>query len=205
MTVIPSLLAYSAAASILTITPGLDTALVLRAAAAEGPHAARRAALGIGAGCLVWGLLVAAGLAALLAVSAAAYVTLKLIGAVYLVWLGARLFFGGRLIDAGDGKDGESASFRRGFLTNMLNPKVGVFYVSFLPQFIPEGANVAAMTALMAGIHAALGLAWFSLLIAATRPIARVLAAPALAVGLDRAMGLLFVGLGVRLALEKAP
>src|ERR1700761_7982906 len=88
MSVVQALIAFSVAAGLLTITPGLDTALVLRTAAVEGAKRAALAALGIGLGCLVWGAAVALGLAALLKASALAFTALKWAGAAYLVWLG---------------------------------------------------------------------------------------------------------------------
>ena len=93
-------------------------------------------------------------------------------------------------------------AFTTGVLTNLLNPKVGVFYVSFLPQFVPHGAPVAAFILLLGLIHAVLGLIWFACLILATRPIARLLRKPALVLGLDRITGALFVAFGLGLALE---
>src|SRR3954469_18617960 len=175
MNPLPALLAFTAAAALLTITPGLDTALVLRTAAVEGPRRAFLASLGICLGCLAWGAIVALGLGALLAASRLAYTILRYVGAAYLVWLGVQLLLSPRTA-VGEAVQRPPASgpawLRRGFLTNMLNPKVGVFYVSFLPQFIPADANVAALTLVLAAIHATLGLAWFLLLIAATRPLA---------------------------------
>ncbi|HEY2480744.1 MAG TPA: LysE family transporter, partial [Caulobacteraceae bacterium] len=91
MTLTQSLLAFVAAAAILTVTPGLDTALVLRTAAVGGAKRGAAAALGIGLGCLVWGASVALGLGALIAASHAAYTLLKLAGAAYLAWLGLNL------------------------------------------------------------------------------------------------------------------
>ena len=88
-------------------------------------------------------------------------------------------------------------------LTNLLNPKVGAFYFSFLPQFVPARANVAATTLLLAAIHAALGLIWFLLLIGATRPLARALRNPALVLGLDRLTGGVLVYFGLKLAFSR--
>lgn len=201
-----SLLAFTAAAAVLTVTPGLDTALVLRTAVAFGPRAALRAGGGIVTGCFIWGLLVAFGLGALVAVSGPAFVVVKIAGALYLAWLGLNLLRpGGRL--RADTADTRAAHgwFGRGLLTNLLNPKVGVFYVSFLPQFIPPGANVPVMTILMTAIHAVLGLLWFALLVGATRPLARVLANETFVRWLDRLTGGLFIALGIRLALAQRP
>ncbi|HET9638019.1 MAG TPA: LysE family translocator [Allosphingosinicella sp.] len=198
-----SLIAFTLAAALLTMTPGLDTALVLRTAAAEGARRALAASLGICLGCLAWGALVAIGLGILLQASELAYLALKWIGAAYLLYLGLRLIFARR-----GGIEAEAPALRanwflRGFLTNLLNPKVGAFYVSFLPQFIPAGAGVASTTLLLAAIHAGLGLLWFLLLIAATRPLARVLRNPALIRGLDRATGGVLIFFGLRLAFSR--
>jgi threonine/homoserine/homoserine lactone efflux protein len=203
-----SLIAFSLAAALMTVTPGLDTALVLRTATVEGGRSAFHAALGICLGCLAWGGIVAAGLGMLLAASELAYTSLKYAGAAYLVWLGAKLLLSERTaFDAAGGGRREGAAgrlwFRRGLLTNLLNPKVGVFYVSFLPQFVPAGANVAATTLLLAAIHALLGLAWFAALILATRPIATALRKPRTVRWLDRVTGGVFLLFAARLALSR--
>jgi threonine/homoserine/homoserine lactone efflux protein len=209
MTVIQALLAFSVAAGLLTLTPGLDTALVLRTAAVEGPKRAGLAAIGIGAGCLIWGAAAALGLAALLQASAMAFNILKWAGAAYLVWLGIGLLLKPRdSFDMGAAeatRAGASALawLRKGFLTNLLNPKVGVFYVSFLPQFLPKGVAPAPFIFLLASLHVLMGLVWFAALIAATRPIAKVLKRPAVVRWLDRATGLVFLGFGAKLALER--
>jgi len=197
-----SLIAFTLAAALMTVTPGLDTALVLRTATVEGAQRAWSAALGICLGCLAWGAVVAGGLGVLLAASELGYAILKWAGAGYLVYLGLKLIFSDRR-GFGEGAAGGPAGagagvwFRRGLLTNLLNPKVGVFYVSFLPQFVPAGANVAGTTLLLAAIHALLGLLWFVALIVATRPIAAALRRPRTIRWLDRATGgvlLLFAG-----------
>ncbi|MHB2167991.1 LysE family translocator [Alsobacter sp. R-9] len=201
-------LAFSVAAVILTMTPGLDTAMVLRSAAVDGSRRAALAAAGIALGCLAWGAAAAVGLGALLAASEAAYATLKWAGALYLLWLGVRLILRPRTVladpSAGPlGEGGSSDAFWRGFATNMLNPKVGVFYVTFLPQFVPAGAPVATFTFMLALIHVALGLVWFGLLIAATTPLRRLLSRGPVVKWLDRVTGVVFIGFGLRLALTR--
>jgi len=209
MTVVQSLSAFVVAASLFTLLPGLDTAMILRTAAVEGPKRAALAAIGIICGCLVWGTAVALGLGALLAASAAAFNLLKWAGAAYLVWLGLNLIFKPRArIDLAAAATaapaaGNLAWMRRGLLTNLLNPKVGVFYVSFLPQFLPTGVAPAPFIFLLAVIHAVLGFTWSACLIGATRPIAGLLKRATVVRWLDRVTGGVFLGFGVRLALER--
>jgi len=208
MTLAPSLIAYLIAAALLTLTPGLDTAMVLRSAAVEGRRAAALAAVGIGLGCLVWGASVALGLGALLTASTLAFTLLKWAGAGYLVYLGARLVLKPRrmlVLDAGPAprNGGPLAPLRRGLLTNLLNPKVGVFYVSFLPQFTPPGVPMAPYVFMLACIHVVMGLIWSGALIAATIPIGRYLARPGVVTVMDRLTGCVFVAFGARLALSR--
>lgn len=208
MTITQALAAFCVAAGLLTIAPGLDTALVLRTAAAEGPRGAALAGLGVVMGCLAWGAAVAFGLGALLAASELAFTVLKWGGALYLVWLGVNLILKPRSRFALElGEEVHSPSNRswlgRGFLTNLLNPKVGVFYVSFLPQFLPAHVPAGPFIFLLAVLHALMGIVWFSLLIVATRSIARALKRPSVVRRLDRATGLVFLGFGVKLALVR--
>jgi len=194
-----SLLAFSLAAALLTITPGLDTAIVLRAAA-SGPRAGAAAALGVIGGLFVWGAAAAFGLGALLTASPAAYAALKWAGAAYLVFVGVKMIAWPRAAFAA-GVEG-AGTLRRGFLTNVLNPKVGVFYATFLPQFVPAGAPVAAFCLALAGVHAALTALWFALLIALTAPLGAWLRRPAVVRNMDRTTGGAFVAFGLRLALR---
>ena len=200
-----ALIAFVLAAGLLTVTPGIDTALVLRTAGVEGARKAALAGLGIALGCLAWGVFVALGLGLLLQASELAYTILRWAGAAYLVWLGIKLIRSRRegLIEAEAEKTDGGAWLRRGLLTNLLNPKVGIFYVSFLPQFIPAGADVQSTTILLAAIHAGLGLTWFGALILATRPIAAALRRPGTVRLLDRVTGGLFLMFGARLALVR--
>lgn len=209
------LLLFIVASGLLTITPGVDTVLVLRTSTADGPRGGSAASLGICLGLLVWGTSVAFGLTALLVASELAFNILKWAGAAYLVYLGSKLLLKPRkslaTTQAAAGSAAGSATgtrrnigcFRRGFLSNILNPKVGVFYVTFLPQFIPHGVNVAAFSLLLAGIHVAITLAWFALLIALTVPLGRFLSEPRVVRNLDRTAGCVFVGFGLKLAVAK--
>jgi threonine/homoserine/homoserine lactone efflux protein len=200
-------LAFVAAATVLTVTPGVDTAMVLRTAASGGARPAALAGVGIAIGCLVWGAAVSLGLGALLQVSELAYAVVKWAGAAYLVCLGAHLLYRPRtsLAQGDEASRGSGvAAMRRGFLTNLLNPKIGVFYVTFLPQFIPAGANVAGYTFFLVAVHLALSLVWFTAIIAATAPLGRLLRRPKVVGAMDRLTGLIFIGFGLKLAASKA-
>jgi threonine/homoserine/homoserine lactone efflux protein len=201
---LPLLLAFLVAATILTVTPGVDTAMVLRAATVDGRRAGVMAASGILIGCLIWGGAVSLGLGALLKASELAYTIVKLAGAAYLLWLGVKLMLKPRQsADAAPDQAQPAAArdaFRRGFLTNLLNPKIGVFYITFLPQFVPAGVGVAGYSFFLACLHVVMTLAWFAILIAATVPLARFLRRPRAVKALDRMTGGVFVAFGLKLA-----
>lgn len=203
-----ALVAFTLAAALLTMTPGLDTALVLRTAGVEGPRQALLAGLGVCGGCLAWGAAVAVGLGALLSVSELAYTGLRWAGALYLLWLGITMLWQARDGFAAEGGAAipSAASGQRwlvrGFLTNLLNPKVGVFYVTFLPQFVPADVSATGFMLLLAAIHALLGVFWFAALVAATRPLGRLLRRAAVVRALDRMTGGVLIAFGLRLALE---
>jgi threonine/homoserine/homoserine lactone efflux protein len=214
MTIGQALLSFTLAAGLLTITPGLDTALVLRTAAVEGRKQALLAGVGICTGCLLWGFAASFGLSALLAVSGFAYNMLRIVGAIYLCYLGIQLVV--RALSSTSSNSGVEPVFgedkgrdsplwlKRGLLTNLLNPKVGIFYLSFLPQFIPVGVQVWSFSILLALIHATEGLLWFLLLTNATGLLSRWLKRRSVVRTLDSAMGAIFITLGLRLAFDKA-
>ncbi|KQZ77042.1 lysine transporter LysE [Sphingopyxis sp. Root214] len=202
------LLAFLGAACVLTVTPGVDTAMVLRAATIDGRHSAVFASIGIALGCLIWGAAVSLGLGTILRASDWAYTILKSAGAAYLLWLGAKLLLEPRdELDASTLQPvsiGLRGAFSRGFLTNLLNPKIGVFYVTFLPQFVPVGANIAGYSFFLAVLHVALTLVWFTALITATVPLGKVLRSPKAIKTLDRLTGLVLVTFGLKLAASSA-
>jgi threonine/homoserine/homoserine lactone efflux protein len=214
MSVEQALLSFSFAAGLLTITPGLDTALVLRTAAVEGGKQAMLAGVGICSGCLVWGIAASFGLSALLAVSRFAYNLLRIAGAFYLGYLGMKLLIHTFCSTSSNSTtepawkrrvsaDG-SRWLRRGLLTNLLNPKVGVFYLSFLPQFTPGGLQVWSFSLLLALIHATEGILWFLLLTNATELLSGWLRQRRVVMALDSAMGAILIAFGLKLAFDKA-
>ncbi|MEV4869680.1 LysE family translocator [Streptomyces syringium] len=210
MTISTTLWSFALVVGLLTLTPGLDTALVLRTAALGRRRRAWGVVLGIQTGIFVWGALTSLGVTALLTASQVAYEILRWAGAVYLLWMGARM-----LIDAwrgmrADGADEAPAlkeaetlyeGWRQGALTNLLNPKVGVFYVAVLPQFIPAGAPHFTTGLLLTCVHILLGLLWSMALIAFAQALRGWLQRPAARRALDRVTGTVIAGFGLKLAL----
>jgi threonine/homoserine/homoserine lactone efflux protein len=150
-------------------------------------------------------VLTAAGLSALLAASQMAYDVLRWAGAAYLVWMGLRMLLSrhGELPEAQQQEEMRfGKGLRRGLLTNLLNPKVGAFYVAMLPQFIPAEAPHALMGLALAGVHVAEGLVWSALLIGFASWMGGILRSAAVRRFLDRLTGVVIVGFGVRLAVS---
>ncbi|MGN8161600.1 LysE family translocator [Pantoea sp. 22096] len=203
-----TLFSFLFAITILTLTPGFDTALVLRTAIAQGWQRAWATALGVTLGCLLWGIAVGLGLGALLMASEIAYNLLKWIGAGWLLCLGIKLLLKPRQQSVGTAEQpahqqGYLACFSRGLMGNLLNPKIGVFYVTFLPQFIPAGASVTLWCTLMALAHMLLGLFWNAILIGGSHYFASHLRKPTVLKGMDRLTGCVFIGFAAKLALSR--
>jgi len=200
-----ALLAFAAASSLLTLIPGLDTALIVRTAVVEGRRSALVAGLGICCGVLTWGVLASTGLGVLFATSRLAYDTVRIIGAVYLLYLGVRLVLSpvsgaaSRPAQQGVGK----GAFRRGLFTNLLNPKVGLFYVSFLPQFVPAGTPVAAFGMLLTLVHASESFLWFLVLSGASSLARRWLTTGSVQAAINRMTGMVFIAIGLKLMLSR--
>jgi threonine/homoserine/homoserine lactone efflux protein len=203
--VLRSVLAFSALAALLTISPGPDFVLVLRTAIGYDRARAIAASLGICSGLFVWALISAAGITALLAASTVAYTVLRIAGALYLLWLGIdALRHAGRHDDAPDAPRFRTRiqAFRTGMINNVLNPKVGVFYVTVLPTFIPRDAAVLPMTLLLASIHVVMGVVWLVLVATLADRARALLAHRRTRRRLERATGVALVGFGVAVALE---
>ncbi|WP_072393645.1 LysE family translocator [Hyphomicrobium sp. CS1BSMeth3] len=197
---------FVAAGLLLNITPGPDMAYIMGRSAQLGARAGAVAALGITAGCFVHIAAAALGLSAILSTSAEAFFILKLVGAVYLVWVGISLLRNAGVSDAAASNGRAAISLRgiflQGFLTNALNPKVALFFLAFLPQFISAGAPSKALAFVVLGlIFCATGtivclmVAWFT-----ARASAALSAGSVVRTWMERALGSLFVLLGIRLA-----
>ena len=211
------LLLFAAAGLLLNLTPGPDVLYIVSSALRRGTKAGLAAALGINAGCFVHIFAAALGVSALLAASATAFNVLKWAGAAYLLWVGVRLLFarsaaprwgvpGGSPPACEEAHVSLWAVFRGGFLTNALNPKVAIFFLAFVPQFIAPHAQHQALAFLALGtlfnvdsvaVNAAwaLGAAWMARHGAVQRGMH----------WLDRAAGAMFVAFGLRLALADNP
>jgi RhtB (resistance to homoserine/threonine) family protein len=193
--------------ALLTITPGADMAMVARSVFTGGRRAAFATTLGISAGCLVWAFASAVGVAAVLAASQTAYDALRLVGAAYLVWLGIQSLLAARRDDysatAASGATRRSSPFRQGLLTNLFNPKIAVFYSTFLPQFIGPGDPALLISMLLAGVHIALGIAWLSIYAWLLARAVEAFKGSRLRRALDALTGTVLVALGLRLAAER--
>jgi threonine/homoserine/homoserine lactone efflux protein len=208
MTILVALVAFAVAGAVITISPGPDSLLVLRTAVVVGPTRAFAAAAGVCTGLLAWALAAALGISAIIAGSTLLYHFLQWAGAAYLCWLGVRLLLTSRKSQRPSASPDIAGSrpdqwFSIGLLTNISNPKVGVFYVSLLPQFVPDGVSAGPFMAALAAIHIAEGAVWFALLILATRPLGRWLARPHVQRKVDRLTGVILIGLGMRLTLDR--
>ena len=191
--------------ALLTITPGADMAMVARSVFMGGRRAAFATTLGISAGCVVWALASAAGIAAVLAASETAYDTLRLVGAAYLVWLGVQSLLAARRGYQGSEVPHERrgpSPFRQGLLTNLFNPKIALFYTTFLPQFIGPGDPVMLLSLAMAGVHILLGLAWLSAYAWLLDRAVEAFRGSRVRRALDAFTGAVLVGLGIRVAAD---
>ena len=204
---------YAGAAALLILTPGPDTFLIAATSAADGPRAGVLASLGVFVGCLVHILLVAAGVSALIATTPWAFDAIKIAGAVYLVWIGLQA-----LSTAWRGHSGEAARaaprerasstalFLRGALTNALNPKVAVFFIAFLPQFVdPARGHVAAQFVVLGLIFNVPGTLYLmALALISGRATSALRRQPWVRRTLDALTGLFFIGLAAHLARTQA-
>lgn len=195
-------------AALLTITPGADMAMVSRSVLIGGRREAFATTLGILAGCLVWAIVSAAGVAAVLAASRTAYDALRLAGAAYLVWLGVQSLLAARRGDYRDmgeerGLAGRSSAFRQGLLTNLFNPKIAIFYSTFLPQFIGPGDPALLLSMLLAGVHIAFGFVWLTGYAWLLDRAVTAFKSSRVRRALDALTGTVLVALGLRLAAER--
>ncbi|ASL43933.1 Leucine efflux protein [Burkholderia sp. AD24] len=200
---------FIVAVFLLNVTPGPDTAYIVGRSVAQGRGAGLMSALGISAGCCVHSLACAFGLTALLAASATAFTVIKFVGALYLMYLGVRLLLAKPAVDqaAGEARAAGGAKslrqlFLQGFWTNVLNPKVVLFFVSFFPQFVTAGSDHKAFAFLTLGaVFVVMSMLWNSFVAWIAGSVTRRFSGrQSLKKWLDRGVGGAFVGLGIKLA-----
>ena len=204
---------FIAAGLLLNLTPGPDVLYIVSNALRSGTRAGVVAGLGITAGCFVHVFAAAVGVSALLAASATAFTVLKWVGAAYLLWVGVKLLFAKAQSPGFAGRnpayDGDAnlwSVFRGGFLTNVLNPKVAIFFLAFVPQFIaPETEHKALAFVLLGTLFNINSVAVNSAWAAAAGWMARHGAVQRGMHWLDRTAGAMFIAFGLRLALADNP
>ena len=227
----PQLLAFLVVAGLLTITPGADMALVMRHALGGGTRQAWFASLGICLGTLIWGAASALGVSIIFARSAFAFAVLKYVGGTYLLYLGGRAIHGAMSRGRGPenrgvedrGPEGSaphagrsaplaqrsapqvrtSVCFAQGLLTNLLNPKVAVFYVTFLPQFVAPDRPVLSQSVFLAFTHVVMGLIWLTIYGRFIDRMAAVLLTDRVKRRIEAVTGAVLMALGIRLALAR--
>lgn len=199
--------AFLLACIALNLTPGLDTFYILTRSGREGHAVGVGAALGINAGCIVHTLAAVLGISAILMTSALAFSALKYVGAAYLLWIGLRMLLarGGTRARAVTRGRGFGAAFRQGMLTNVLNPKVALFFLAFLPQFVSMQAPHPQRGLLVLGMSfIGTGTLWSMVLALLGGHIHHLLdTRPRLGRWMDRVCGTVLLGFGVKLALQR--
>jgi RhtB (resistance to homoserine/threonine) family protein len=193
------------------LAPGPDTVLVTKNAVLHGRTAALGTSLGVNTGLLIWTVAAACGVAAVVRESAVAFTVLKLVGAVYLVWLGVQALRAARRHSAQhpistrdfSTRVGARRGFRQGLVSNLANPKIAVFFTSLLPQFVSPRDPVFLPFLLLGGLFVLMTLVWLCSYALLAAKISNVLTRPAVKAALDGLTGVVLVGLGIRLALER--
>ncbi|MBN9619022.1 MAG: LysE family translocator [Actinobacteria bacterium] len=197
---------FTVAAVLIVLLPGPDTLVTIRSIVRGGRPRGLACAGGILVGLTIWISAAALGLAALLKASEVGYTVLRIVGAAYLVWLGVqslRAMRRGTAAVAPDGRGGLlGTGFVAGLTTNLLNPKVGVFFVTFLPGFIPHGYPVAGTSLLLGAVFLILSIAYYAVLLSLAGRVSAWMGAPRIRRRLDAVTGAVLVGFGIRLAVE---
>ncbi|RDZ13427.1 lysine transporter LysE [Priestia megaterium] len=188
------------------MSPGIDTALITKRTVADGQTGGYKMALGLASGSLVHTLAATFGLSALLLQSALAFEIVKYAGALYLMYLGISAFLSKKsdtVSPVKEEKSKETSAFRQGLVSNVLNPKVAVFFLTFLPQFVQSDQNVAIQLLLMGITYTILAITWFFVFVFFINYLRKWLTTPSVQRFMDKATGVVLIGFGLKLAFEK--
>jgi RhtB (resistance to homoserine/threonine) family protein len=204
------LLVFIGVAAVVILVPGPDTAVVTKNVLVHGRRAALGTSLGVSAGLLVWTIAAAVGVASLVRASAVAFTVLKLVGALYLIWLGVQAMRAASRATAGEQASragtrrvmGAWGGFRQGFLSDLANPKIGIFFTSLLPQFVDPGRPVLLPFLALGAVFVAMTVLWLVLYCLIAARAAETLQRPRVRAVLDRFTGVVLIALGLRLATE---
>ena len=205
------LLVFMGVAAIVIIIPGPDTAVVTKNVLIHGRRAGLGTSLGVSAGLSIWTIAAAIGVASLVRASEVAFTVLKLAGALYLVWLGIQALraAGRELLDADSARAASRSAlsarggFRQGFLSDLANPKIGIFFTSLLPQFVSAGHAVLLPFLVLGAIFVVMTVLWLLAYTLVAARAAQTLMRPRVRAALDRFTGVVLIGLGLRLAVER--
>jgi RhtB (resistance to homoserine/threonine) family protein len=203
-------LVFIGVAAVVIIVPGPDTAVILRNILLHGRRAGLGTSFGVAAGLAAWTVAAALGVASIVRASEVAFTALKLIGALYLVWLGIQAIrTAGEAIGHGEDSPAGSrraitarAGFRQGLLSDLANPKIGIFFTSLLPQFVDPGHAVLVPFLLLGAVFVTMTTLWLIAYCMVAARLAQMLQRPRIKRALDRITGAVLIGLGLRLAAE---
>src|SRR3954447_16641698 len=196
---------FGIASLVLIALPGPDQALIMRNALVGGRTAGVRTMLGGATGLTLHATAAALGVSALLATSAAAYATLKLVGVAYLVYLGAKMLLSARKPPEPEQQTRGGRPFLQGFVSNALNPKVALFFLTFVPQFLPDHGSTLPLALALSALFAAIYLAWFTGLVRIVAVASDALRRPRVKAWIERVTGGALVAFAVRLAAAARP
>jgi RhtB (resistance to homoserine/threonine) family protein len=203
------LLLFVGVAAVVIIVPGPDTAVVTKNVLLHGRRAALGTSLGVSAGLSLWTLAAAVGVASVLRASAVAFTILKLLGALYLVWLGVQSLRAAHdarswaaLATAHRSEMSTLGGFRQGLLSDLANPKIGIFFTSLLPQFVEPGHSVLFPFLALGAVFVLMTVLWLTAYCLVAARAAQTLQRPRVRAAMDRITGVVLIALGLRLALE---
>lgn len=207
------LLLFVGVAAIIIVVPGPDTAVVTKNVLLHGRRTALATSLGVACGIAVWTVAAAVGVASLLRASEVAFTALKVVGALYLAWLGLQALRASRHVSELPGDRSGSVAgrheltlrggFRQGLLSDLANPKIGVFFTGLLPQFVDPGQRVLVPFLGLGAVFVAMTVAWLSFYCLVTARAAGALQRPRIRAWMDRVTGVVLIAIGVRLATER--
>ncbi|MGH2858789.1 MAG: LysE family translocator [Solirubrobacteraceae bacterium] len=206
------LLLFVGVAAIIIVVPGPDTAVVTKNVLLHGRRTALATSLGVACGIAVWTIAAAVGVASLLRASEVAFTTLKIAGALYLAWLGLQALRASRRIPDSGAQPTPATGrheftlrggFRQGLLSDLANPKIGVFFTGLLPQFVDPGQRVLVPFLGLGAVFVAMTVAWLTLYCLVTARAAGALQRPRIRAWMDRITGVVLIAIGLRLATER--